>query len=288
MNSSRLPSTDFSPAPVTPEQLTEAFRSLGLKEGNAVVMHSSLTRIGAVDGGAAMVLHRLLGVLGKKGTLLMPAFTSITRHSTLHDNFTKTGCWCQGKEDRHLPFISELQPDKEIGEIAHRLCSWPASTRSRHPAFSFVAVGSNSESLVRSDSLTEPFQPLKRFLEQDPFVLTIGAEMNSVTAIHLAEARRLPSKFRKERALTVGSQGLVWVEVVAPGCSAGFQSLRNRIQPDDNHETEIGSTTATLYRMRTLVTEAERLLGDDPNALSCGRRECLSCGARPLTVGLVK
>jgi aminoglycoside 3-N-acetyltransferase len=108
---------------VSPDDLTEGFQQLGLNEGTSVMLHASLESLGIVDGGAALVLHRLLGVLGKQGTLLMPSFTAIARHSTFHDNFSRPGCWCKRRLERHVPFILELQPDKSIGGIAHRLCS---------------------------------------------------------------------------------------------------------------------------------------------------------------------
>lgn len=73
---------------VLPVELTDAFRRLGLEEGNRVMMHASLKRMGTVEGGAAMVLHRLLKILGKEGILLMPTFTTVTRHSSTHDNYT--------------------------------------------------------------------------------------------------------------------------------------------------------------------------------------------------------
>ena len=100
---------------VSPEELTEGFQRLGIREGDSVMIHASLQSFGNVDGGAAMVLHRLLGIIGKKGTLMMPTFTFVTTHSNAHDNYSKTGCWCEGREERHIPFIPELQPDKKIG-----------------------------------------------------------------------------------------------------------------------------------------------------------------------------
>jgi len=268
------------PRRVMPDELTDCFQRLGLGEGDRVVMHALLSGIGSVEGGAAMVLHRLMSVLGKKGALVMPTFTSVTRHSLTHDGFMKVGCWCEGRESRHLPFIPELQPDREIGGIAHRLCSWPASRRSRHPAFSFVAVGDKSDELVRHYSLTDPLEPLKALLrDDDPFVLTIGMELDSVTAIYVAEQRRVPVKFVKERALTMSSTGPVWVDVVAPGCSAGFRKLADHIDPKDVKKTHVGSAKAFLYPMRQLVANAEQLLKNDAAALSCGRSECLSCSA---------
>jgi aminoglycoside 3-N-acetyltransferase len=222
-----------SPQPrrVLPDELTECFRRLGLREGDNVVMHAALSSIGVLEGGAAMLLHRLTNVLGKKGTLLMPRFTSVTRHATTHNSLTKHGCWCEGRESRHLPYIPDLQPDKEIGEVGYRLCSWPASRRSRHPAFSFAGVGHKSDKLLRQYSLTDPFAPLKELLDEDPFVLTIGVVLDSVTAIRLAEQRYIPMKFVGERALTVGSSGQVSVNIVAPGCSEGFHKLANHIDP---------------------------------------------------------
>jgi aminoglycoside 3-N-acetyltransferase len=264
-----------------PDELTDGFLRLGVREDDRVVMHASLESIGMVDGGAAMVLHRLLNILGKKGTLLMTTFTSVTRHSSTHENYTRTGCWCEGKESLHLPFIPELQPDKWIGGIAHRLCSWPSSRRSRHPAYSFVAVGKDADGLIRDYSLVDPLHPLKTFLKQDPLVLTIGVDLDSVSAIHLAEQRLLPSKLVKERALTITSKGQAWVDVIAIGCSGGFQKLAQHISPKDRKEAQVGLAQTRLYSMRGLIEIAERLLAQDSMFLACGRPQCLSCSIAP-------
>jgi aminoglycoside 3-N-acetyltransferase len=241
-------------------------------------MHASLESMGAVEGGAAMVLHRLLGVIGKRGTLLMPTFTRVTRHSSMHDNFTKPDCWCEGHEDRHLPFIAELQPDKSLDTICQRLCSWPASRRSRHPAYSFVAVGNHGDEIVRDFSLNDPLLPVKRFLKQDPFVLTIGLGLDLAVALHLAEQRRLKAKFPTERALTFTSKGPTWVDVTALGCSVGFEKLKTQIDDKDSTETTIGLASARVYSARKLTERADSLLVKQPTALLCDREACLSCG----------
>jgi len=266
---------------VLPDELSDGFRQLGLEEGDRVLMHASMESMGSVDGGAAMVLHRLLKSIGKDGILLMPTFTSVTRHSLTHDNYTTAGCWCEGKENRHLPFIAELQPDKDMGEIAYRLCSWPSSRRSRHPAYSFVAVGENSDKLVREYSTLDPLQPLKAFLKEDPVVLTVGVGLDSVSVIHVAEQRLTPSKFVKERALTVTSKGQDWIDVTSIGFGGGFQKLAQHISSEKLEETQIGMATATLYSTNGLVQAAEKVLRGDPMGLACGRPECLSCILAP-------
>ena len=229
-----------------------------------------------------MVLHRLLKILGKDGILLMPTFTSVTRHSSTHNNYTRAGCWCEGKETRHLPFIAELQPDKDMGEIAYRLCSWPSSRRSNHPAYSFVAVGKNSDKLIREYSTSDPLQPLKAFLKEDPVILTVGVGLDSVSAIHVAEQRLTPSKFVRERALSITSKGQDWVDITAIGCSVGFQQLEQHLASQNFEETQIGLAMVKLYSMQGLIQAAEKALHDDPLALACGRPECLSCILAPI------
>lgn len=260
-----------------PEDLTEGFGNLGLSEGDSVMMHASLESFGIVDGGAAMVLHRLLGTIGKKGTLVMPAFTSITTHTNSHDNHTKPGCWCEGNEDRHIPFIPELQPDKKIGAVAHRLCSWPSSRRSKHPSYSFVAVGSHCDELVHEHPLLDPLLPVKKMLGYHPYVLIGGLGFDSVTSIHLAEARKTLSKFVRERALTVTSKGPTWVEVAGMGCSNGFGKIRPHLSSKESRQTAIGSARFELYPMKVLIELAESLLDKDPKALACDNAACLSC-----------
>ncbi len=276
---------DSAERKVLPDELSEGFVRLGLSEGDSVMMHASLESFGIVEGGAAMILHRLLGIVGKKGTLLMPTFTSVTRHSNTHDNYAKPGCWCEGKEDRHIPFIPELQPDKKIGAIAHRLCSWPSSRRSRHPAYSFVAVGKHRDELVREYALQDPLFPVRKFLKEDPFVLTIGVGFDQVTSIHLAEEEKLPFKFVKERALTVSSNGQVWVEVISLGCGGGFDKLRPHLSPKDVKETKIGLAQARVYSMKQPIESARVLLEKDAMELACDNSGCSSCRPHSHMVG---
>ena len=263
---------------ISPDELSEGFARLGPVNGQGVMLHASLEAMGEVDGGAAMVLHRLIRTIGAEGTLLMPTFTSITRHAIFHSNFTRKGCWCEGMESRHIPFIPELQPDKEIGAIAHRLCSWPNSRRSNHPSHSYIAVGNRGDELVREVKLDDPLLPIKKFLKFNPRVVTIGVGLPAVTAIHLAEEKALPTKFAEERALTMSSKGLVWVDIRSTGCSNGFGKLSSKLGVfADFRQTMIGKARAESYSMKYLVDSAHSVLKEDSKALDCGDSSCLSC-----------
>jgi hypothetical protein len=110
----------------------------------------------------------------------------------------------------------------------------------------------------------------------DPLVVMIGVGLNAATVIHSAVAEKRPTKFVKERALTVTSKGKKWVDVNGLGCSNGFMKLRNRL-PQDDARTNIGLADAHAHRMKDMIKAARNLLGDDPKALDCDNESCISC-----------
>ena len=55
--------------PQTQEQICEALRALGLPSGAIVFVHSSMSSIGYVEGGAGTLVDAFLQVLGPAGTL---------------------------------------------------------------------------------------------------------------------------------------------------------------------------------------------------------------------------
>ena len=57
------------------EQIAEALQALGLQTSHIVFVHSSLSSIGYVEGGADAAVDAFLDVLGSTGTLVVPTFT---------------------------------------------------------------------------------------------------------------------------------------------------------------------------------------------------------------------
>ena len=71
--SPRLDERALRQGPVTQERLRSDLIRLGVREGMVLNVHSSLSRLGWVAGGAQAVVGALLQAVGPAGTLLMPA-----------------------------------------------------------------------------------------------------------------------------------------------------------------------------------------------------------------------
>jgi len=61
--------------PLNRETLVSAFRRVGVAKGATICVHSSLSRLGYVDGGADAVVDALMETVGKVGCILMPCFS---------------------------------------------------------------------------------------------------------------------------------------------------------------------------------------------------------------------
>ena len=57
---------------VLKEEIIQKLREVGLERGDAVMVHTSLKRMGYICGGAQTVIEALMEVVGENGTIMMP------------------------------------------------------------------------------------------------------------------------------------------------------------------------------------------------------------------------
>ena len=57
---------------VTPDDMKNALKDIGVQKGQAVMVHTSLSSLGYVCGGAQSVIEALLESVGDEGTIMMP------------------------------------------------------------------------------------------------------------------------------------------------------------------------------------------------------------------------
>lgn len=168
----------------TRQQISEDLARLGLRRGATVMMHSSLSALGPVDGGAEAAVDALLDAVGPSGTLLVPAF----RDSVWGDinDFTNSDCDCSAS-DRFCP---SDQPGLQ-GVIPEAVRRRPGSLRSCHPTHSWVALGPAAEELLRGHkdcpTICGRGNPFEALLELDGWVLILGVQVNTITLWHYYE-----------------------------------------------------------------------------------------------------
>ena len=71
-----------SPAPVTVAGLASDLRALGVRPGSVLLVHSSVTALGWVCGGAQAVALALRAALGPEGTLVVPTHSNTNSDPT--------------------------------------------------------------------------------------------------------------------------------------------------------------------------------------------------------------
>ena len=178
--------------PITAEMLRAALSAAGVGDGSVIIVHSSLSRLGWVVGGAHTVVNALLHQVGPTGTVVMPALSS--------DLSDPAGWVAPPVPAEWWPIIRAempaydplLTPTTGVGAVVECFRHVPGARRSEHPADSFVAVGPRADAIVHPHPLTPAFgatSPLARLYDLDATVVLLGVDHGNNTSLHLAESR---------------------------------------------------------------------------------------------------
>jgi aminoglycoside 3-N-acetyltransferase len=195
--------------PLTVESLAGHLRDCGLGEGQTVLVHLAMSKLGVVVGGAEAVILALLAAVGESGTIMMPTHSSNNTDPTEWQNPPVPESWWQIIRD-HTPAYNPLTTrTREMGVVPELFRTWPGAIRSGHPAFSLAALGPNAEYLTANHALNDDAgenSPLARLYELDGYVLLLGVDHFSNSSLHLAEYR---ANYPGKRRLPTGSAMLV-------------------------------------------------------------------------------
>jgi aminoglycoside 3-N-acetyltransferase len=195
--------------PLTVTSLTEHLRDCGLAEGQTVLVHLAMSKLGWVIGGAEAVILALLAAVGDSGTIMMVTNSSNNTDPWEWQHPPVPEEWWQMIRD-HTPAYDPLTtPTRGMGVVPELFRTWPGAVRSAHPAFSLAALGARAEYLVADHALTEDSgdrSPLGKLYELDGHVLLLGVDHWNNTSLHLAEFR---ADYPGKRNLRTGSAMLV-------------------------------------------------------------------------------
>lgn len=137
-------------------------------------MHSSLSSLGYVEGGAETVVQALIGAVGPQGTLLFPAHT-----------------WVLTAQAGTIEFDVRSTPSMKVGAIPEAARQHPHVSRSLHATHSITAFGRRAEEYTTGH---EDIQgqcgigsPYHRLVQQSGLILLLGCDHHSNTSIHMVE-----------------------------------------------------------------------------------------------------
>lgn len=160
---------------LTQSDIADGLRDLGLYIGCNVLLHSSLSSFGHVEGGANAVIDALLDVVGESGTLIVPTLTGSELLNA--DN---------------PPIFDPVNNKCWTGHIPETFRQRSNAIRSLHPTHSAAAIGANAITLTQDhiDSVTpcdarSPYGKLPTL--PDSFILLIGVTHISNTTFHYIE-----------------------------------------------------------------------------------------------------
>ncbi|HEY3556498.1 MAG TPA: AAC(3) family N-acetyltransferase [Kribbella sp.] len=263
---------------VSRADIVDGLRRLGLERSSSVVVHSSLSAFGYVDGGAEAVCAALTEVCG---TILMPAgtwdLTGIPAPPGLvrpHNAFFNADTWpdFDEKVSQATSFRADLPIDRWLGKIPETFRQTCSPFRTGHPLFSYQAAGPDAERILAAQRPDWPLGPLEAL---DGDVLLLGVDHTSNTTIHLAEQQLGRSRFYRYAKSADG----LWVELPnIPGASHQFGAI-DPVLRSATKEVRIGAARVRRIPKQDVLSATRQLVEADPAALLCTDDPACRCAA---------
>ena len=256
---------------VTYRDVVRGLRELGTQKDRPVLVHSSLSAFGPVEGGARSVIGALTHLCGG---IMMPTFTYNTM--VVPETGPENNGLAYGSRNEHNGLAelwsADMHADPVMGVIPETLRQMEGAERSPHPILSFAALGLSAA--LATQTLEEPLAPIGWLAERDGEALLLGVDHTRNTAIHFGERRAGRKQFVRW-ALT--PEGAVACQNF-PGDSDGFAAIAPRLAGIARF-TSVGQAVLQRIPLRDLLHVVEGWIREDPQALLCARADCARCNS---------
>lgn len=203
------------------EGLRADLEALGVGEGDLLMIHASLRKLGlgraAVgEGGAELLLEALEAAVGPGGTLMMVLGTDYPMDWVYDHPVEARAALLAGApafDFRNAPVLPE------VGWLAEAFRRRPGTVVSDNPSGRFGARGRLADALMADqpwDDYYGPGSPLEKLCQRGGRILRLGADPETVTALHYAEyLAEMPDKKRVRWDYVIagddGAPAHVWI-----------------------------------------------------------------------------
>ncbi|HOJ10030.1 MAG TPA: AAC(3) family N-acetyltransferase [Clostridiales bacterium] len=247
---------------INKEDIKFSLELMGIVKGDVLIVHSSLSSIGYVDGGADSVIDALLETVGDEGTIVMSTLTGWFDH-----------------------FDADTSPSA-VGKISEVFRKRNNAYRSLHPVHSVAAIGKHAKYITDGHNNCETGcgqgTPYYKIKELNGKIMLLGVDMDRNTIMHCLEEE-------------IDAHYLRTLDIVAPTYIENYKEkifiLKKfppghrdflRITPelrkkDALIEGKIGNAIVKVIDMEKLFNMGLEILKNDPLFFICSNPNCNSC-----------
>jgi aminoglycoside 3-N-acetyltransferase len=241
---------------VSKEDIKTGLRELGLKRGDIVGVHSSLSSFGHVEGGADTVIDALLETVEVQGNVVMSTHSANLSEDKRTPEMIAMGVsWLF----KILPYNPDTAPVR-TGTIPETFRKRKGVIRGSDPSNSVAALG------PKARKLSEGWH---KVLELDGYILLLGVGLEVCTAMHLAEKRvqfpkRILEKITPPKWLIEKYPSTEWEWDFGP--YPDFAKLEEPCLERGIMKTvKVGEATLKLIRLRELIDLYVKYLKKNPD-----------------------
>ncbi len=226
--------------------IKKSLSELGLQLGDVVIVHSSLSSIGRVEGGAETLIDAFLETISGEGTLVAPVFGN-------------------------------------LGIFTHTLKKRPEAVVSDCPLGTVAAIGADAEFICRdhwkADTVHGNGSPYLKIAGLGGYVCLLGVDQDRNTTLHSIETLlKLPYLETKKATLEDGKEKS-WKYY--PGPHRDFIGLDHIMRQSGKMKTgKIGKAVVRLMKSQDLIDIFTKAGSNDPAFCLCDNENCADCVAQ--------
>ena len=259
---------------VTRQDIADAAAANGLV-GAVLCVHSSLSSFGRVDGGARAVVD---GLLEAGCTVMVPAFSYDFSVAPPPGRALARNAWGDRDNDGLPPAPADAYtPDcndvhGSMGVVPAAVLETEGRARGDHPLNSFAAVGPRARELTAGQAALEVYAPFRELTRLRGYVVMMGVDLRTMTALHLAEQMAGRTPFRR----WANDHGGGTIETECGGCSRGFDNLGPALLPVERR-AEVGNSLWRIFPIAGVLARASGAIRERPEITRCGVAGCDRC-----------